>query len=262
MVVLDRPRLDVELEGVLGGQVLRVQIVGHHLRIDPEQPAEVRRCLQERLIGGEVLEVTDVVAAHEERLLGHRHGVLELGADGEHLARRLARKRQRPRARSRGTAAPSAAVVLSPARPSRRNGCGSGGCVPATPSTSGPSRAKASSSVVSDGIVGQVAAAHHERAAHLCHEQVVQRRVGEHHARDPPCPARRRRRRRRPACAGRGRWVAGRTLSADSASRSSTHRDRAISRSATMRAKGLSSLALRRRSSATASALVASAARW
>ena len=73
-------------QGVLGGQVLRVQVVRDHLRFDPEEPAEVDSCLQERLIGGEVLEIADVVAAYESRLLRHRHRVLQLGADGEHLA--------------------------------------------------------------------------------------------------------------------------------------------------------------------------------
>ena len=90
MVVLDRPRLEVELEGVLRGQVLGVQVVSDDLRFDPEEPAEVDRRLQEGLIGGEVLEVADVMAADEERLLGHRDRVLELGADGENLAGRLA----------------------------------------------------------------------------------------------------------------------------------------------------------------------------
>ena len=85
MVVLHGPRLDVQFQGVLGGQVLRVEVVRDHVRVDAEEPAEVHRCLQERLIGGEVLEISDVVAADESRLLCHRHRVLQLGADGEHL---------------------------------------------------------------------------------------------------------------------------------------------------------------------------------
>ena len=47
VVMLHGPRLDVEIESVLGRQVLRVQVVRDDLWLDPEQPAQVNRRLQE-----------------------------------------------------------------------------------------------------------------------------------------------------------------------------------------------------------------------
>ena len=147
VVVLHGPRFEVELEGVLGGQVLGVQVVGDDFRLDPEQPAQVHRRLQEGLIGGEVLEVADVVAAHEDGLLGHRDRALELGAHGEHLAAGLAGQRQGLRHVAAGPAGPSAGdgPVARTTESSQRMWIGRSWA--STPSTMGPSRAKASSSL-------------------------------------------------------------------------------------------------------------------
>jgi hypothetical protein len=76
----------VELVRVLRGEVLRVQVVGHDLRLDREQALEVLDPLSERPQRLEVLEVADVVADPGALALRHAERVLQLGAAGEDLA--------------------------------------------------------------------------------------------------------------------------------------------------------------------------------
>src|SRR5260370_894802 len=90
VVVLDALQVDApvvgQLEGVLGGQVLRVQVVRHHLRVDVEQPAEVLDALGERAQRLGVLQVPDVVRDEGVVTPGQAERVLELGAAGQHAA--------------------------------------------------------------------------------------------------------------------------------------------------------------------------------
>ena len=87
VMVLHAAGVHVEVESVLGGQVLRVQVVGDDLRVDAEQPAEVLDALGERAQRRRVLQVPDVVGY--ERAVGRRQAerVLQLGAAGQHGAR-------------------------------------------------------------------------------------------------------------------------------------------------------------------------------
>ena len=110
-----------EFQRVLGGQVLRVQVVRDHLRLDAEQPAEVRDALGERAQRLGVLQVPDVVRDEGVPPLGQAERVLELGAAGQHGAREAARSRRAARGRSRGSggAAPAGRGRCGP--PSRRS---------------------------------------------------------------------------------------------------------------------------------------------
>jgi hypothetical protein len=90
MVVLDCPRLDVEIESELRGEVFRVQVMDDDVWLDPIEVTQVARRLQEGLIAGEMLEVANVVARYQCRPLGDRHGVLQLRTDRQHLPPRLA----------------------------------------------------------------------------------------------------------------------------------------------------------------------------
>ena len=98
---------------------------------------------------------------------------------------------------------------------------------------------------VGDRLVGDVAAGHHQRLAHVGQQQVVQRRVGQHHP-----EVRRARRHRlghaaRRAGAGRSRSAARGPAAVPPPARVSSTSDRAPSRSAAISANGLSSRCLR-----------------
>ena len=84
VMVLDAHRLNVlTLEGVLGGEVLRVQIVSDQLRLHREELLEVLDPLREGTEGLVVLQVADVVADPGPLALGEAEGALELGAAGQ-----------------------------------------------------------------------------------------------------------------------------------------------------------------------------------
>ena len=61
----NRVSLEVEIEGELGGEVLGVHVVGDDVGLDPEQSAQVACGLDEGLEGRQMLEIADVMAAHE-----------------------------------------------------------------------------------------------------------------------------------------------------------------------------------------------------
>jgi hypothetical protein len=75
------PRL-LQLTGVLGREVLGVQVEGYELRLHVEEPAVVLDPLPERSQGLVVLQVPDVVAEEDVALLGHAERVLELAPAG------------------------------------------------------------------------------------------------------------------------------------------------------------------------------------
>ncbi len=87
MMVLHADRRQVEVGGELGGEVLGVEVVRHHLGRDTREGAQVVDRLQERPVGGQVLEIADVVAGHHGVALGHRHRALQLGPDGQHVTK-------------------------------------------------------------------------------------------------------------------------------------------------------------------------------
>ena len=217
------------------------------------EAAEVVDGLEERPVGGQVLQVADVVA-------GHNHGVpwpRPPCSSARHP--RPARGRARGRAgrwargRSPGTAAAPGSAVAGPGRPSRRSGCGWAGRGPTMPSTSGPSRSTASSSVWAMGSSDRLPLVMTSGRPTAGHEQVMQGRVGQH---DPQL-GQSRSDTGSDATAARPRERA-RSDAGPSPEpprprhRSSSTSPRAMSRSATITANGLSSRAFRRRSSATA----------
>ena len=65
VVVLHGHERKVEVEGELGRQVFRVQIVRDHLGPHAVQRGEMVDGLHERLVGREVLEVADVMAGDD-----------------------------------------------------------------------------------------------------------------------------------------------------------------------------------------------------
>ncbi len=158
-----------------------MQVVGDDLGLDPEQSAQVACGLDEGLEGRQMLEIADVMAAHELRLFGHRDGVLELRADGEHLASRPAREGERLRGEAAGpphhlqapSCRPHDRVVAADVDRTivRQHGV-----------DQGPEPCERLLVGVRDRVVGPVSAAHHEGPAHLGHQQVVERRVGQHQA--------------------------------------------------------------------------------
>lgn len=85
VVVLDAPGGQVQVQGHLRGEVLGVQVVDNHLRGDAEQLAEVVDGLAERLVGGQMLQVPDVVTRDHPGVLGDGDGVLQLGPHREDL---------------------------------------------------------------------------------------------------------------------------------------------------------------------------------
>ena len=87
-------RSAVQVERVLGGQVLRVQVVRHDLRVDVEQPAEVLDALGEGAQRLGVLQVADVVRDERVPVLGQAERVLQLGAAGQDRARERRRRRR------------------------------------------------------------------------------------------------------------------------------------------------------------------------
>ena len=185
MVVLDADQGGaVEVHRVLGGQVLRVQVMRDQLGGDPEQPPEVPDALGERPQRLVVLQVTDVVREERPVLAAQAERVLQLGAAGQHRAGEAAADGQRL-----GHVAAGAAQHGHPAaqRPDHRV---------VGPDMDGPvvaeegvrDAAEPAERVVvgvGDRLVGHVAAGQHERAGHVTEQQVVQRRVRQHQAEMP-----------------------------------------------------------------------------
>ena len=77
----------VQLHRMLGGQVLRVKVVRHHLGLHGEQPLEVGDALGERAQGLPVLQIADVVPDPRAPALRDPEGVLLFRPAGQQLAR-------------------------------------------------------------------------------------------------------------------------------------------------------------------------------
>ena len=124
-------------------------------------------------------EVSDVVAAYDKGLLGHRDGVLQLGTHGENLARRLDGEGQ---CLWHVASGPPDHLYATPR-------CSDDRIVTADMNQPvvcqhtvdhGAEAGKGVAVGVSDRVVGLVAAAQHERPRYLGHENVVQRGVRKH----------------------------------------------------------------------------------
>ena len=96
VVVLDGDALPGRepLQGVLGGQVLGVEVVDDDLGLQGEEPREVGEAVREGAVGREVLEVAVVRGDVGAPAARERERVLELGAHGEQRHRRRDRQRQ------------------------------------------------------------------------------------------------------------------------------------------------------------------------
>ena len=74
--------------GVLGGEVLRVQVVDNVLRLQRQKPREVGQTVREGAVGGQILQIPVVRRNVGAGPAGKREGVLELGAHGQQRGRR------------------------------------------------------------------------------------------------------------------------------------------------------------------------------
>ena len=85
VVMLDRhPLHAIQLEGVLGGEVLRVQVVGDQLGTHLEEAHEVLDPLEVGAEGLVVLQVADVVGDEGPAPLGQAERALQLSTAAEH----------------------------------------------------------------------------------------------------------------------------------------------------------------------------------
>jgi hypothetical protein len=187
MVMLDGLNREVLLDGELGRQVFRMEVVGDDVRGDSGEPAEVVHGLQEGTVGGQMLQIADVVAGDDVRAFGHGHGVLELGPDGQHLtsggpSQRDGLRRETPGATDHLHAPAGGGTVER--RPDDRVVAADvdAPVVRQDGVHHRPQTVEGVGVVVGDGLVAQVAAGHDQRTPRPPQEQMVQRGVGEHDA--------------------------------------------------------------------------------
>ena len=203
-------------------------------------------------------------AEHHLRAEPQRHRVLQVPAHGQH-----GRRRRRPQRRSAAARSPGHGGAVA-ARPGRRWATESSTgrtigrlCVRIT-SAIGPSRSMASAVVVAIGSSERLPLVQTIGRPTPIHQQMVQRRVGQHDAQVRI--ARRDRRRRTVRVAGEPPQQHDGRSGATRARRPPRPRPRSTaapsSSDASITANGLSGRCLRRRSRATASAFVASTINW
>jgi hypothetical protein len=182
VMVLDPEQVHVgQVERVLGGQVLRMQVMGHDLRVDVEQPAEMLDALGERAQGLGVLQVPDVVGDKGVAILGQAERVLQFGPAGQHGTGEPAGHRD-----GFGDIAAGPPDEHRPATEHPGDGV-------IRPDVNGPvvgeERVRDPAEpgqhlviVVDDRLVGAVPAGQHDRTGGGLEQQVVQRSVGQHDA--------------------------------------------------------------------------------
>ena len=186
MVVLDGdpPARREPLDGELGRQVLRVEVVDDDLRLQREQAGEVGEAVGEGAMRRQVLEVAVVGRDVRPPAARERERVLELGADGQQRHRRRDRERHRV-----------GGVAARPADDRLASGDDAGhGVVVARPdlpvvdeeAVGEPGEPRERVLVVGrQRLVGQVAGGQDDRAADRLEQEVVERRVGQEHAQAP-----------------------------------------------------------------------------
>ena len=182
MVVLDGDVLDaLARERVRGGEVVGMQIVRDHARLDREQPLEVGDPLLERGQRLGVLEVADVVADPGAAPAGEAERALELGAAREHVP--ACRDRQREHAGDRAAGAPQRQRASARGPQHRVVGARLDRAVVAEHEVGDrPEPLERVIVAIGDRLVGHVATRHHQRLADVAQQQVVERAVRQHHA--------------------------------------------------------------------------------
>ena len=169
-----------------GGRVVGMEVVDQGRR--PRLP-EVEEVGHRRLEGGlraRVLHVAEVL--RDEHLVAEAQGdgVLELGADREQRRRLASARRKRRQAqRQRRVAAGAAQQPRRAGDPAHHAVVGVAGDRPVVDQEAVGDAAQPFDRLVlggDDGLLGEVAAGRHHRPAELRHQQVVERRVGEHQA--------------------------------------------------------------------------------
>ena len=242
-----------------GRQVLGVQVVGDHLRLDVEQPAEVLDGVGERPQRGEVLRSPMCEDRNARRPARPRRCSSARRRRPAPGGRRRTRAAPAP-GRTRGHGAPAAAGRGGRSTESSTRVWIARSWV-SIPSASGASRTAASSSRWAMGSSETLPLVSTIGTPELGEEQVVQRRVGQHHpelagCRVPPTARRRAARRgsRTTAAAARSAGPRRRRRRATSAA--------AAARSATITANGLSSRCLRRAQPGDRVSSSARTARW
>ena len=166
-------------ECVLRRQVLRVEVVGDHLGLEPEEVTvdlDAGLVVLQRL---QVLEVADVLAEEGVGVAREAEGVLELGAGRQRL-----RERPRQDHRERGVA-PGPADQPRPAAAHLRDGVVvAHGDLPVVHQVGVGDRRQPVDLLpaLDDRLLRQVAAGHDQRPAGGLQEQHVERRVREHRA--------------------------------------------------------------------------------
>jgi hypothetical protein len=166
---------------VRGGQIVGMQVVRYHLRLDPQEPLETFDRLAERLERFEVLQVSDV-RPEVSRIAGaYAEGVLQQRTASQHRRRKRCGARNRPRheaarsAKQHGTAGNDA-----------RDGIVAAGLdltvVDDQHVGEGTQTFNGFFVAVRQRLFGQVTRRHHQRPAGLFDEQQVQRRVGKQQA--------------------------------------------------------------------------------
>ena len=152
-----------------------MQVVRDQFGLHREQPLEVRDAVGEGAQGLVVAQVADVVRDPRAAVAGERERVLELGADREQRRRRRDRERRGDEPARAPHDPPAAHDGVVDPRVDR----------PVVQEEQVRDPAQPLQRVVvreRDRLVGHVAARHHQRHADVGQQQVVQRRVGEHHA--------------------------------------------------------------------------------
>src|ERR687885_349642 len=162
----------LQFASVLGGEVLGVQVVGYQLRLHVEEPAVVLDPLPEGAQGLVVLQVPDVVAEEDVALLGHAEGVLELAPAGQSVPAEALRYPQR-----RWSVAPGAPDRVRPLPRNPHHAIVAahvdGPVVDQEEVGYVPKLLEGFLVQIGYGLIGAVAAGHHERYPRIVQQQVV-----------------------------------------------------------------------------------------
>ena len=176
-MVLNADELGVLLQRPLRGQVLRVEVVCDHLRLDPEHGEVQLHVGEEGPVGELGVEVAEVRRQEGLAFARDAERGLELGPGGEDRPRRGHREGQRarhvaarPPERERDTHDGVLAAAVD------RPVVGEEGVGDARQALLGLGV------LMGDWLVGAVSARQHERPSEVRGEEVVERRVGKHQA--------------------------------------------------------------------------------
>ena len=181
VVVLYGNRGQVELGGQFGREVLRVEIVGHHLGCHPAEVADVADGLEEGAVGGQVLQVAQVMTGYHRGPLDHRHRALQLGPQGQYGTSAAGGKVDGLGGIAAGSAENLGHIAAGPN--DRVVAADVDG--PIVGHDAVHHRAQSIDGVVvgiGDRLVGQVATGHDHGTAHCGQQHVMERRVGQHHS--------------------------------------------------------------------------------